>query len=74
MGRATQGVTVMKMREGHKLASIARVIDSTPGKDDQEELELSETIGDDAGEGGGDIGPGAHGGELLTDVSLNGRH
>jgi DNA gyrase subunit A len=42
-GRPAQGVTIMKLRPGNKLVSVARVIDAAPteGDLDQEALEVS---------------------------------
>ncbi len=64
--RSASGVTVMKLREGHSLVAVARVIDSDPGDaaaDAQPALELEDgsvappTSIDLAGEAAGDAEP-----------------
>ncbi len=53
MGRSTQGVTVMKLREGHEIASVARVIEvkeDSPEGSGQEELEIEAATSEAEGE------------------------
>jgi DNA gyrase subunit A len=42
-GRPAQGVRVMKLRDGHRLVSVARVIDSPVGVEPSEQLDVTDT-------------------------------
>ena len=48
MGRATQGVRVMNMKDGEHVAAVALVVESTEGASVAEE---AETVAEEAAEG-----------------------
>jgi DNA gyrase subunit A len=62
MGRNTQGVTLIGLGSGEKLAGLERVAEGEEEGEDAEEGDLSAAPGDEAADGGGDAGEGGEGG------------
>ncbi|MFN0317676.1 MAG: DNA gyrase subunit A [Burkholderiales bacterium] len=72
MSRATQGVTLIDLDQGEKLAGLERVVETVPGENGKEEAKADEGEAQDVSEQGGEAEPGnSPGGEMGKEPDNN---